>query len=81
MKYRHHRGGLEDSLKTTIEVDNINDLKAYINESYAFGDNVEELKFEYIGMDDRINWDTYMVLMRLKDSDKFMVAGMSDGKL
>lgn len=82
MKYRDHKGSLSDSLETTIEVNSIQEIIDHLN-SYCnqFGKEVEEIKFDYSGFDDRVGWDTYYVLHRLKGEANFTVAGMSDGRL
>ena len=80
MKYRDHKGGLAESLKSTIEVNSIDEIKSHLNKFYnQFGKEVDEIKFQYVGMDERIGWNTYYVLQRLKEEDTFTVAGMSDG--
>jgi hypothetical protein len=80
MKFRHHRGGLEDSLKTTIEVKSLEELMVHLDAGWkCYGKAIEEIKFDYVGMDERIGWDTYYVLQRLQGEDQWTVAGMSDG--
>ena len=80
MKYRDHKGSLAESLKSTIEVNSIDEIKSHLNKFYnQFGKDVDEIKFQYVGMDERIGWNTYYVLQRLKEEDAFTVAGMSDG--
>lgn len=82
MKYRDHRGSLSDSLDTTQEFFSLEEIKKHLNTFYnQFGKEVEEIKFEYVGMDKRIGWDTYYVLNRLKGEETFTIAGMSDGRL
>lgn len=82
MKYRDHKGSLSDSLETTIEVNSIQEIIDHLNSYYnQFGKEVEEIKFDYSGFDDRVGWDTYYVLHRLKGEENFTVAGMSDGRL
>ena len=80
MKYRDHRGSLSASMETVQEVSSIEEIKHHLNKFYnQFGKSVVEIKFNHIGMDDRVNWDTYYVLQRLDGEDGFTVAGMSDG--
>ena len=82
MKYRDHRGGLIESLKTVQEISTLKQLKQHLNNSYKdFGFKVKDVKFEYAGMDSRIGWDTYYVMRRLHGQKEFAVAGMSDGVL
>lgn len=81
MKYRDHRGGLDESMATQIEVNNIDELKDHLNKTWnGLGTTVEEIKFEYYGYDSRINWNTHLVSVRLNVDDFFTVVGMSDGK-
>jgi hypothetical protein len=83
MKYRDHTGSLSDSMETVQEVSTIEEIKEHLNNKFhkAFGQSVEEIKFQYACMDKRVNWDTYYVLQRLKGETDFTVAGMSDGYL
>jgi len=82
MKYRDHRGSLSDSMETVQEVSTIEEIKQHLNKFYnQYGKSVEEIKFKHVGMDERINWDTYYVLQRLNGETDFTVAGMSDGCL
>ena len=70
MKYREHRGFLDDSLKTVVELeDNIQALSQHLNIP------VSELEIIPYGFDKRINWDTYLV--KTKDG----VLGMVDTKI
>jgi hypothetical protein len=82
MKYRDHRGSLDSSMETQIEVFTIEELKYHLDKSWkAFDRTVAEIKFSYSCYDDRIGWDTYYVLQRLVGESDFWVAGMSDGIL
>jgi len=81
VKYRDHKGGLAEAMKTVIEVSSIDEIKAHLNESWnQFGKTVEEIKFRYVGYDDRIDWETFYVLQRFKGETEFTVAGMSNGE-
>ena len=80
MRYRDHKGSLSDSMDTTIEVNSSAEIINHLNKFYSqFGKEVEEIKFEYCGLDKRIDWDTYYVLARLKGSAEFRINGMTDG--
>lgn len=57
MKYRDHRGGLADSMKTVREIEPKIDALAVILTVPPSAITVEK----YGGYDDRIGWDTYMV--------------------
>ena len=79
MRYRDHKGGLAESLNTTRNVYSKMELLNYLNEQYyAWSEGITELKFEHVGMDKRIGWSTYYVLIKLQGQDNFSVAGMSD---
>ena len=44
MRYRDHRGGLDESLETTVEVNRLGDLIAYLNRSLRdFGKEIDEI--------------------------------------
>jgi len=80
MKYRDHRGSLADSMETVREVYTVEEIMRHLNEYFnLFGRTVIEIKFSHQGLDDRIGWDTWLVLQRLDNEDFFTVAGMSDG--
>lgn len=79
MKYRDHRGGLNDAMATAQEFTNISQLKAHL--SNIFNEKIVEIKFEYACYDDRIGWDTYYVCIKLKNDKEFGAVGMSDGIL
>lgn len=83
MRYRDHRGSLKESLKTTIEVNSVEEIISHLNEMYDYhpGRQVEEIKFEYGGWDARINWNFYYVLQKQQGDTFFTVAGMADGCL
>lgn len=83
MKFRFHKGSLEESLKTQIEVNTIEELISAIENYYSDTNQnkIVNLKFEYAGYDKRIDWNTYYVLVKLNNSSQFFVAGMSDGKM
>ncbi len=69
MKFRFHRGGLKESLKTTIIINSMEELREKLG-------NPATIKFQHLGIDTRINWDTYYVvadnkIIGMSDSDKF----------
>ncbi len=79
MKLREHRGGLYDSLATTIEIEpTIEALENAIKYSLR---NLWNLKcgsvhLSYYGYDQRINWSCHIVTI-----DGFGVYGFTDGPL
>lgn len=81
MQYRQNRRSLEESLKTTIEVDTLEELIYYINKHWQdFDREVEEIKFEHPIFDERVGWYSYYVMVKFKGHDRYIPVGMSDGK-
>lgn len=62
MKFRFHRGSLDESLATTVEVDSLLELRRIIEKEWQLGD--ESLSIESYGYDERIGWDTHIVLWK-----------------
>lgn len=66
MRFRMHRGSLDESMKTVIDVDGFNGLAAHIREKFIdFGPTFDDsqLKIKAYGGDDaRIGWrDVHIV--------------------
>lgn len=81
MKYRDDKGSLEESLKTVIDVFCPSDIINHLNKFYLqFGKEVEEIKLEYSGYDNRIAWETYNVLKRMKGETDFKICGQTNDK-
>lgn len=74
IKFRFHRGGLEESMETIIEVKDLNEIVKFLKAKEP-GAYVGFLSCKYYGFDDRINWDTWIVL------DDGYPLGFSDGEL
>jgi len=66
MKFRFHRGGFQESMDTTIEVKNMDELIDHLNLPH-------KLTFQHCGLDSRNGWDTYYVVAN------DVVIGMTDG--
>lgn len=80
MKYRDHKGSFSDSMETVKDFSTIDEIKEHLNNFYNNSANsVVEIKFIHQGIDERNNWDTYIVLQRLRHETEFTVVGMSDG--
>lgn len=78
MKYRDHKGGLEESMATVQEFETKEELLEYLDKRWAF--MVEDISFKHMGYDDRVDWDTYYVLAHLAGFKKPVVVGMSNDK-
>jgi hypothetical protein len=75
-KFREHRGGLDESLATTVRLYTYPALLKHVRGLLApWGVRVDKLKIEsYYGYDDRIGWDTYIVIL-----EGYGVVGFTDG--
>lgn len=60
-KFRFHRGTLEESLKTEIEMKNKSDLCDLIMKTFQSAYSEESLIIQYYGFDNRLNKDIYSV--------------------
>lgn len=78
--YRDHRGSLDESMATCIEVKDWVELRAHLTKSWEpYALKIDEIKIHYYCFDDRIKWETYLVKVRFKGKPDFIVAGMSNG--
>lgn len=75
MKFRFHRGGLDDSMKTQVLIFTEVHLKKHIEKHIPSFKG--DLQFKHIGFDDRIGWDTWYVLGDCF-GEKNIVIGMAD---
>ena len=88
MKFRKHRGGLCESMETTVEIEPTMDALVehlrvwtrlcgfYSEEEIVAGISPETLHVKAYGYDKRIDWDTYIV-----HSDAMGVFGFTNGPL
>lgn len=76
MKYRRHRGGLRESLETTVEINNLNELINHIESNYHI--KVKDINFDYVGYDERTRWETYNVSIKTEHEKSFHIIGMSN---
>lgn len=60
-KFRLHRGGLEESLETTTEVSNKQELCKIVNQEYGLTLTPDDITIKYYTEDQRIDWSTYIV--------------------
>lgn len=65
MKFRHHRGSLDDAMKTIVELEpSLKALREHLvasRKGEPLGNYVGTLRLEYRGEDERIGWSTYIV--------------------
>lgn len=77
MKFREHRGSLDASMDTQVEVDNLEELCDYLNDYVSLIDQtiqIDQLKVEPYGFDKRIDWNTHIVTV-----EGYGVFGFTDG--
>lgn len=61
--FRWHRGSLSDSMETVQEFASYAELLRFVQEDMeAWNVSVTTLTFEHSGIDDRIGWDTWLVM-------------------
>ena len=58
--FRFHRGGLDDSMKTIVVIQSLVDLVLIISKKV---ENLTGIKIRHYCQDERIGWDTYIVLI------------------
>jgi len=65
IKYREHRGSLEESLKTSMEFDTIKKLLDFLAErmwsSITHEEKIKLIQIMYYGFDERCNQELYIV--------------------
>ncbi len=82
--FRFHRGGLEESLKTTIIVDSMHNLLAKILLAMNFDPfDVQEMKYEPYpdaenNFDARIGWYTHIVMLTMSTGEKWPIGFLSE---
>ena len=60
-KFRFHKGTLEESLKTEIEMNSKSDLCDFISRTFQSNFSKESLIIQYYGFDNRLNKDIHSV--------------------
>lgn len=78
MKFRFHRGSLQDSLATTIEVNSLEELCEILKSSHSElnPESLAKLVSKHYCFDDRIGWDTWIVTI-----EGYGVLGFANGEL
>lgn len=77
MLFREHKGSLDKSMKTVVELKDIDELVKYISDMLQpFGMSVtpDSLHTQPYGYDNRIDWETYIVTL-----DGYGVVGFIKG--
>ncbi len=71
-QFRPHRGQLEQSLREVVDVDSFDELISVLD--LLLQATTDNTKLEYYCYDDRIGWETYIVLVNGN------AVGFTDGK-
>ena len=79
MKFRLHRGSLEESMKTVVEIKSPDELRKVIQDNTPWLKGEPIIDFVYAGWDQRVGWDTFYVTVRGPIDTGPHVVGMSDG--
>lgn len=58
MKYRPHRGTLDESMNEAIEVEDFIELSEILNI------DIKDMSTKYYCYDDRIDWDTFLLIVK-----------------
>lgn len=61
IKYREHRGSLDESLKTSMKFETIKELFEFIIEKHPLLLKIENFRIYYYGFDKRCNHELYVV--------------------
>ena len=81
IKFRFHSGSLEESMATCVEVMTYQELFDLINDSWdSYLDRIVGLEMDYYTYDDRIGWETYIVIAVTYNGIKIPI-GFANGKL
>ena len=81
MKYRSHRGSLEESMNTVIEIENINQLQDYLQEqeNKIFKRKIVEVVIDKeVVYDKRIDWNQSWVYIKYENNDDKYIQGLID---
>jgi hypothetical protein len=77
--FREHRGSLKSSMKTVVEINSMEELKEKLKEAFPYLE-MDDIWFEDYAYDNRIGWDTKLVMSRNKKYGSFIV-GYTNGVL
>jgi len=74
IKFRQHRAGFDESMKTTKEFNNEKELIDYIQSIWDENlHKIIDIEYKYIGNDARNNWETTQILAYFtEDAEHFI---------
>lgn len=79
-QFRFHRGSLEDSLKTRVEVSSKADVLKIVREALEPYEEIDDISIRPYGFDDRINEEVFIVVTMLGGISTGAV-GFTNGEL
>jgi hypothetical protein len=74
LQFRFHKGGLVDSMSTVTDIESMGHLITHIKHYWTIP--FDGLTIEHYCWDERIAWDTYIVMAQVKD-DRYPVGFLS----
>jgi hypothetical protein len=64
VRFRWHRGLLDDSLATAVKLKNKDEIEKLIKHEYRkWGETKFKFTYDYIGFDERCGWNTWYVCL------------------
>lgn len=80
IKFRFHRGSLDESIANIHEVMNRQELIEIINKQWLFGHSpISDIEVSHYVYDERIGWDTYIIIGYF-NGDRYVI-GFTNGQL
>jgi hypothetical protein len=76
VKFREHRGSLEESMATVVELESMDDLRQRCRDLVTDAKLLDEIRLVFLCYDSRVNWDTYIVFI-----PGYGVLGHTNGEL
>ena len=70
MKLRLHRGGYKEAMETVQEVSNYTEILSILKNEFH---NIETFDLVDYIKDDRNGWDTFTVIAKNNDGEKFVI--------
>ena len=77
IKFRFHKGGLDESMATVVEVESLDELKAIIEKDWELP--IHSIRLKYYCYDSRINWDSYIVMITIVNNKSEFPVGFTNG--
>lgn len=79
MKFREHKGGLQESIDTEVEFETLEGLRNFLESKWELP--LDSITWVHYGLDERTGWNTYMVVANFEGIMPRLPVGWSDGVL